>query len=399
MSRRATPSTATDSGELERVRFLQSPAAHRDHAGPIAAVETIETHMAWIFLAGDHALKMKKPVRYPFLDFSTLAARERVCREELRLNARLAPGVYLGLLALQRRDGGFALGPESRQSAAVATVDWLVLMRRLPARRMLDRLIATRGVTPDDIAALARVLAEFYRRLPAVELAPADYVARFRQQQAVNREVLLGSQAGLRNAEAALDGLDAALLRHAPLLMERAAGGHVVDGHGDLRPEHVCLESTPRPDEPAVPRGDLSRPAEPDLLRHPPLVIDALEFNAALRQVDPYDELGFLGLECEVAGAPWIGPQLLASCAATLGGAPPDALLHLYRAYRAQLRARLALAHLLESRPRRPRKWAPRAQRYLECSLAALAQLARAAAPGQQEQGIALNAARPCDCP
>jgi len=350
-----TPPTETAAGEAARVRFLQTPAAHGGHAGTVECVETVETHMSWVFLAGDHVLKMKKPVRYPFLDFSTLAAREHDCREELRLNARLAPGVYLGLLALQQHDGGYALVPEARLPAPGVTVDWLVLMHRLPAQRLLDRLIAAGDVVPEDIAALARVLADFYRRVPPAAVAPADYLARFEREQAVNRDLLLRPGFGLHGADAALDGLDAALQRHAPMLMARAAGGHVVDGHGDLRPEHVCLQ--PRP-----------------------VVIDALEFNAALRQVDPYDELGFLGLECEMAGAPWIGPLLLASCAATLGDAPPPALLQLYTAYRAQLRARLAVAHLLDPQPRTPHRWAPLAQRYLERSLGALQQLAAAAA-------------------
>ena len=145
------------------LQFLQSPAAHLGHAGAVQAVETIETHMSWVFLAGEHVLKMKKPVRYPFLDFSTLAAREFDCREELRLNARLAPGVYLGLMALQERGGGLALVPEAQLPTAGRTVDWLVLMRRLPAGRMLDHLIAASLVTPGEIDALARVLADFYR--------------------------------------------------------------------------------------------------------------------------------------------------------------------------------------------------------------------------------------------
>jgi aminoglycoside phosphotransferase family enzyme len=341
-----------------RLRFLQSPAAHRGHAGEVQAVETIETHMSWVFLAGEHVLKMKKPVRYPFLDFSTLAAREFDCREELRLNARLAPGVYLGLMALQQQDGGLALVPETRLPAPGRTVDWLVLMRRLPAARMLDRLIAAGQATPGEIDALAGVLADFYRRAPAAGVTPPEHVARFRREQAVNREVLLHPAFGLPGAAAALDALDAALARHAPLLLARAAGGHVVDGHGDLRPEHVCLQQ-------------------------PPVVIDALEFNAALRAVDPFDELAFLGLECEMAGAAWIGPRLLAACGAALGSAPPAVLLHLYLAYRAQLRARLALAHLLEPEPRAPLKWAPLAQRYLQRSLAALEQARGPATPGK----------------
>ena len=349
--------TETKAAQAARLRFLQSTAAHRGHAGAIAAVETIETHMSWVFLAGEHVLKMKKPVRYAFLDFSTLAAREHDCREELRLNARLAPGVYLGLLALQQRDGGYALLPQDTLPAPGHTVDWLVLMRRLPAHQMLDRRIAGGSVTRADIAALGRVLAAFYAGAPTGGVTPAEYLARFRHEQAINRAVLLRPGFDLPAAAAALDGLDAALEAAGPMLMARAAGGHVVDGHGDLRPEHVCL-------------------------LNPPVVIDALEFNATLRQVDPWDELGFLGLECEMAGAPWIGPQLVHAGTAALAGSPPAALLHLYAAYRAQLRARLAMAHLLEPEPRTPHRWAPHAARYLERSWFALQQAARCGVSG-----------------
>jgi len=349
-----------------RLRFLKSPAAHLGHAGAVGVVETIETHMSWVFLAGDHVLKMKKPVRYPFLDFSTLAAREFDCREELRLNARLAPGVYLGLLALQRHEGGLALLPESRLPAPGETVEWLVLMRRLPAQRLLDRLIAEGGVTASDIDALAPVLADFYRQAPVAGVSPEEYAERFRREQLVNRDVVLRPEFALPGAEPALDALDAALRRHAALLMARAAGGHVVEGHGDLRPEHVCLQQ-------------------------PPVVIDALEFNAALRQVDPFDELGFLGLECEMAGAAWIGPRLMAACADALGNAPPAALPPLYTAYRAQLRARLALAHLLEPQPRTPRKWTALAQRYLQRSVLALEQVSREGRPARTQGGTRIR--------
>ena len=92
----------------DRLRFLAA------HAGPDEAVECTETHMSWVFLAGDRVLKLKKPIRTPVLDFSSVAAREFCCREELRLNARLAPTVYLGLLALQWDGREFSLQPESQ---------------------------------------------------------------------------------------------------------------------------------------------------------------------------------------------------------------------------------------------------------------------------------------------
>ncbi len=347
MTDRPRPGPSPAPGFDAMLQFLQSPAAHAAFAGARARVQTIETHMSWVFLVGDHALKLKKPVRYPFLDFSTLAAREFYCREEVRLNERLAPGIYQGVMALQWRRGQFALVPDGEPAAAGEAVDWLVHMRRLPAARMLDRAIADGQVGRGEIDALVGVLVAFYRSARAIDPDPAAYRARIAREQATNREVLLRPQFQLHAAAGALDRFDHALVRCRDALHERAARKRIVDGHGDLRPEHVCL-------------------------LQPPVIIDCLEFDASLRQVDPFDEIAFLGLECEMAGAPWIAPQLVAGCAAALGDAPPAALMGLYTAHRALLRSRFAAAHLLDVAPRTPHHWLPLAQRYLARAQVAL---------------------------
>ena len=327
-----------------KVRFLRSPAAH---GGATSPVQAIETHMSWVFLCDEQVLKLKKPVRFPFLDFSTLAARAHFCAEEVRLNRRLAPGIYLGLRALQWDGETFSLLAPQALPTAGATVDWLVLMRRLPAPRMLDRLIAEGRVDDAGIGALVARLGSFYRSALRLPLRGDQYVEHFQREQAANREVLLRPQFRLEHVEQALDRLDRALMRQAEGLVERCARGRIVEGHGDLRPEHVCLTD-------------------------PPVVIDCVEFNVALRRVDPFDEAAFLGLECRLAGAAWIGPRLLAGLSAELDERPPAALIHLYTAQRALLRARLAMAHLLDPDPRTPDKWAPLAQRYVAHALAAL---------------------------
>lgn len=339
-----------------KLRFLQTPASH---PGRESSVSVMETHMSWLFFVGDRVLKLKKPVRFPFLDFSTLRSREFYCREELRLNSRLAPGVYLGLMTLQATETGLALVPEGCLPAAGQTVEWLVLMRRLPPDRMLSHLIAEARVDPREIDALVAVLAAFYRRAPKAGVTAQEYVARFQREQAANREVLLRPQFELRGAAPALDRFDAALAERTDMLHDRADRGLVLDGHGDLRPEHVCLLA-------------------------PPVVIDCLEFNAQLRQVDPFDEIAFLALECDIAGASWIGPQLAAGCAAALGEMPPAALIDLYTAHRALLRARLAMAHLLDPQPRSPQKWAPQAQCYVEHARGALDAPRTAAGPSER---------------
>lgn len=326
-----------------KLKFLQAPETYGESG---LFLECIETHMSWVFLLKQRVFKLKKPVCFPFLDFTTLKAREFYCREEVRLNARMAPGIYLGIVALQWHDGAFALVPEAQLPAPGVTIDWLVLMRRLPLHRMLLHLIATHNVVPKDIDALVDLLGAFYQAAPVAPVSVNDYLARFQCEQASNREVLLRPQFQLRDAALAIARLDVTLSRGVDLLRARASRHRVLDGHGDLRPDHVFL-------------------------LQPPVVIDCLEFNPQLRQVDPFDEIAYLSLECEMAGAPWIGQRLVSGCADALGDHPRPALLHLYTAHRALLRARLAMAHLLDLQPRSPEKWPPLAARYIARALAA----------------------------
>jgi uncharacterized protein len=336
LSRRPTPDL------IEKARFLSVPASYA-HAPQ--QVTVVETHMSLVFLAGDRAYKLKKAVRFDFLDFSTLAAREAACREELRLNRRLAESVYLDVAPLTLApSGGLAIAGQGE------VVDWLVVMRRLPEERMLDRLLCDGAAGHAEIAQLAETLAAFYRRAAVSAIHPGDYAARFFREQAKNREILTSRNFALDHGRAAqtLDRLDARLLVERPRLEARARAGRIVEGHGDLRPEHVCFV-------------------------HPIAIFDCLEFNADLRQVDPFDELAFLGVECAQLGARGFGPQLIEAVSRLLGAAPPPSLLALYAAWRAMLRARLAVAHLLDAAPRTPAKWEPLATRYLILAEEALA--------------------------
>jgi aminoglycoside phosphotransferase family enzyme len=327
------PAVATECEPVslcEKVALLSQPATY----GPgVSAVELVETHMSLLFLAGPTVYKLKKPVVYPFLDFSTLAARRRNCDDELRLNRRLAPDVYLGLSAITREaDGRLVLDGRGR------AVDWLVRMRRLPAGQTLDRRIAAGSVEVEQIDALAAVLARFYRTAERGRLAADDYVLQLRREHAVSRQVIGDFDGSL--AESLLAEVQRFLDDNHALLRAQVAGGRVVDGHGDLRPEHVWLDG-------------------------PPVIIDCLEFDERLRQVDAFDEITYLGLECARLGAAWIGPRLLQRLSAALGHDADPRLLRFYAGYRACVRARLALAHLLDVSPREPERWPPLAREYL----------------------------------
>lgn len=318
-----------------KTAFLRAPANYPH--GP-AAVRVEETHMSWVFLAGDRVFKMKKPVRYPFLDFSTLAARAHFVHEEIRLNRRLAGDVYKGTAALTLTgDGALCLGGSG------PVVEWLVEMRRLPAERMLDQLLLAGGATGEQLAGVAALLIEFYAGLPSEPIDPERYAARFRHQHAETSQVLLDPRFAFDGPRVAsvLAAFEHAFRDLRPVMDQRVVSGRIVEGHGDLRPEHVCIDE-------------------------PPVIIDCLEFDRALRLVDPFDEIAYLGLECARLDADWVLPLLRDKLCEGLSDDPRDELLAFYWRYRALLRARLALLHLVEPDPRTPEKWRPLAWRYIE---------------------------------
>ncbi len=325
----------------QKVAFLREATAYPHRPGQ---VEAIETHMAWVFLAGDLAFKMKKPVRYEFLDFTSLAAREFTCREELRLNRKLAADAYLDVIPLRLDKSGVL-----SLFGAGTVVEWLVKMKRLPANQMLDFKIECGSVKPADIIAFAEKLISFYRAEAPVAQSLEQVHRRFEAEH--EKSVLLLSQARFEldhtKTSSVLQRMTNALAIVRPLLAQRVDVGAYLEGHGDLRPEHICLIS-------------------------PPVVIDCLEFNREMRIVDPFDEIAFLDIECERLGASRVGHEILEICVRRLPPPPPAGLLDFYRSARALLRARLALAHLTEPRPRHPKKWEPRARQYTAIAEAAL---------------------------
>jgi aminoglycoside phosphotransferase family enzyme len=332
MRPRTEPATELDLAA--KVALLRRPATYPE---PTTTIEAIETHMSWVFLTDRHAYKLKKPVRYDFLDFSTLAARERYCTEERRLNQPLAPGVYLDVVPLTLDDAGHA-----QVAGTGAVIDWLVKMRRLPSGWMLHRLIREQTLARKEVLRLARVLARFYQERPPIEMEGATYRARYAQMLHANLAVL-GEPAYELPSPLVTEVHNAlfALLERSPKLFDaRAEGGRIVDGHGDLRPEHVCLEAVP-------------------------VIFDRLEFNREFRIADAADELASLSMECERLGAAFVGTELFRVYRELTHDVPPASLLRFYMAYRACLRARLAILHTRECVPAARRYWRELASGYL----------------------------------
>ena len=319
-----------------KVACLSRPDSYPDRP---AAVEVVETHMSFVFLTDHHAYKLRKPVLYDFLDFSTLAARHADCLEEMRLNRRLAADVYLDVVALTRLAGG-----QLRLAGDGEAVEWLVKMRRLPRGLMLDRAISGQRVSPDDVRRFMLVLAEFYRRAEPVAMNPGFYRGRFERDIRANQRELSVPDYGLPRT--LLEAIAASQLdilnRQAAVFDKRVADGTIVEGHGDLRPEHIFLGRDP-------------------------VFIDCLEFNREWRLLDPVEEIAYLSLECEHAGAPWIGEVAFETYSEHTGDVPATQLVRFYKSVRASLRAKLSVWHLRDHlEPPAREKWIDRARRYLE---------------------------------
>jgi aminoglycoside phosphotransferase family enzyme len=318
----------------DKVASLLEPACYPQET---RTVQAVETHMSWVFLTDAHAYKLKKPVHDDLQDASTVERRRFLCQEELRLNRRLAPDVYLDVVPLVlAADGRIAVG------GGGTTVDWLVRMRRLPSGSMLDALLARRAATPAQMQAVAVRLAAFHRSQPPAPLDGPAYRALLLRRIAQSQQELCDPAWALP-----AERIASLCARQRELLADCAAdvdgrlgAGRVVEGHGDLRPEHVSL-------------GE------------PLAVIDCLEFSAELRMLDGLDEIGFLALECERMHAGALAGVLLRAYGQASGDPMPGMLLHFYQSCRAGERARLAIRHLREPRYRPSSVWRGRTLRYL----------------------------------
>lgn len=304
--------------------------------------------MSWVFMTADRVYKLKKPVRFTYLDFSTLDLRARACRAEWALNRRLARDVYLGIVPLTCSNSGLAI------DGAGPVVDWLVVMRRLDETATLEAALCDQRAGCAQIDRLASILAAFYARADRIRLSPESYLVSLRKDLAEDCRILRDPRFELpQMAIARVAQLQGRYLDEcADVLRSRVHERHLVDGHGDLRPEHIWLnDSFP--------------------------IIDCLEFNDRLRALDALDEIAFLHLECERLGGLGVGDRIRRRLARQLNDRPADGAFLFYRIKRAVLRARLSIAHLIDPHPRTPEKWPRLARSYLHFATVDAAKLER----------------------
>jgi aminoglycoside phosphotransferase family enzyme/predicted kinase len=293
---------------------LSKPVAY---AYPVDTVEVRQTHISVVFLAGLYAYKLKKPVNLGFVDFSTLAQRHHFCQQEVRLNRRLAPEVYRGVVPVVRTAQGLQFEGEGE------VVEWAVKMQRLPDEATLHERLRRGEVGIELAETLGRRIASFHR------VAEADErIATFGRCDAVARIVLdifaqAAPQVGTTVSKAVLgrvQGLaEQALTRLRPLIEERAARGVTRDCHGDLHLDHVYFFQD------RAPPADL-------------IIIDCIEFNERFRFIDPVADMAFPAMDFAFFGRRDLADAFTAAYFRASGDEEGRALLPLYLAYRATVR-------------------------------------------------------------
>ncbi len=242
--------------------------------------QSIATHISWVLLSGDLAYKIKQPVRLPFVDYSTLEARRRFCEEEVRLNRRLAPSVYLGV----SRITGTPTAPEIDGSGPV--LDYAVRMRRFAAGALFSEQLAAGTLQPAQVDALAALMARFHQQAPEAE--PASGFGSVVARRAVALAALAGAAPVAGTALPSVrEWLEHRSVELAPLWQARLQGGRIRECHGDLHLDNVVSLD-----------GEVA-------------AFDGIEFDAALRWIDVLDDLAFAVMDFTARGRPDFAFRLL----------------------------------------------------------------------------------------
>jgi hypothetical protein len=308
-----TPMQPTD-----LVKALSEPEAYPDRP---TEVTLRQTHISWLFFTEQFVYKVKKPVNFGFLDFTTLEARRHFCEEEARLNRRLARDVYVGVLEVKATNGRIRLGGPGE------IIDYALQMRRLPEDRMLPALLAAGDVTPQTMRRLAQLLAAFHE-----EAATGGEI----DQDGTLAVILKNWQENFAQTQPYIDfplrretyekirGRVLAFCRvREPLFDQRIAEGCIRDGHGDLRAEHICLTE-------------------------PIAIFDCIEFNHRFRYGDVASDVAFLAMDLDERGFASLSQAFVQAYVEYSGDHGLLSVLDFYKCYRAFVRAKVECFRLAD---------------------------------------------------
>jgi len=313
------------------VRSLLAPAAYPAEERPIR-VELLETHVSWLFFAESLVYKVKKPVDFGFLDFTTLERRHLFCEEELRLNRRLSPDVYLAVVPIAEREGRYAVqGPGS-------VVEYAVKMRRLPGDRWLSGLLERGDASLPLMRRLARRLAAFHADARVSGDVGGAATVRFNTTENFTQ---VRDQIGLTVSRPAFDRVraytEAFLDVRASHFAQRERDGRIRECHGDLHADQICVANGIA-------------------------FIDCIEFNERFRWSDVAADIAFPAMDVDYHGRPDLATELVREWVTATGDRDVWTVLDFYKCYRAFTRGKVRGFRLLQPGHPAPQREAIREQ-------------------------------------
>ncbi len=282
---------------------------------PVPSVEVVQTHVSSVFLTGDYVYKLKKPVDFGFLDFTTLELRGRFCHKEVELNRRLAPSLYLGVEPICLADDQPALGGDGE------VVDWVVVMHQLDQELLGPRVLEAGKLTEEKIDAVVDLLVPFYHRAatgPGVDEYGTMEVVKFNtdenfQQTAAN----VGTALSRTRYEDIMAFTNAFYRERQELFRRRIAQGRIRECHGDLHLGNIFFDD-------------------------PPVIFDCIEFNERFRCSDVAVDLAFLVMDLDFRDRPGLARRVVDRYVERSGDEELRELMDFYACYRAYVRGKIA---------------------------------------------------------
>jgi hypothetical protein len=300
---------------------LKSLLKPESYPEPTRSVRLVQTHVSFLFITDNFVYKIKKPVDFGFLNFTTIDRRRFYCNEEVRLNRRLCPDTYLGVLAVRETPSGASFSGDGN------IIDYAVKMRRLPEERMLDSMLAEGKVTADDIRAIAGKIALFHlsaeRGAAIGEYGSLDGIRRNWEENFQQAVSFLDISIAERDLAIIREYVESFLAENAAIIAERAELGFIRDCDGDIHLENICLTD-------------------------PVCIFDCIEFNDRFRYTDTAADIAFFLMDLDYHDKSFFSTPFLHEYCTVTGDRGLFPLLDFYKIYRAFVRGKVESMKLLD---------------------------------------------------
>ncbi len=300
------------------ITALLDPACYPEATTTISC---IQTHISYLFLTDSYVYKVKNPVDFGFLNFTTLDRRRFYCTEEIRLNSRLAADIYLEVVEIRETDQGIKIDGDGE------IIDYAVKMRRLPAEKMLDQLLSMNKVTPADIRQIASTIADFHlhaeRSKKIDEYGTISVITRNWEENFSQLAEFVNNTISARDLQFIRDWVTSFMASNLDLFTRRVRDGFIRDGDGDLHLENICLDERV-------------------------WIFDCIEFNDRFRYGDTLSDLAFLLMDLDLHKQRAFSEELWGHYQEMTGDNENSGLLEFYKIYRAMVRGKVASLQLLD---------------------------------------------------